>query len=64
MSEIITNILLAIGFVFVIEGFLYALFPATMKKMMAAAHEQNDNNLRTAGLIAVFLGLVIIYVTK
>ena len=64
MTEAITNIILAIGLVFVVEGFLYALFPAAMKKMMAAAIEQNENNLRTAGLIAAFIGLVIIYMTK
>ncbi|MBT5074298.1 MAG: DUF2065 domain-containing protein [Kordiimonadaceae bacterium] len=64
MPDVITNIIFAIGLVFVIEGFLYALFPTAMKKMMAAALEQNENNLRTAGLIAAFIGLVIIYVIK
>ena len=64
MPGVITNIIFAIGLVFVIEGFLYALFPTAMKKMMAAALEQNENNLRTAGLIAAFIGLVIIYVIK
>ena len=55
---------MAIGFVMVIEGFLYALFPATMKNMIKMALEQNDNSIRLIGLIATFIGLVIIYVSK
>lgn len=64
MPDVTVNIIMAVGIVFVIEGLLYALFPAAMKKMMAAALEQNVSNLRTAGLIAIFIGLVIIYMTK
>lgn len=56
--------IMAIGFVMVIEGFLYALFPATMKNMIKMALEQNDNSIRLIGLIATFIGLVIIYVSK
>jgi len=56
--------IMAIGFVVVIEGFLYALFPATMKNMIKMALEQNDNSIRLIGLIATFIGLVIIYVSK
>lgn len=55
---------MAIGFVFVIEGFLYALFPETMKNMVKMALEQSDSSLRLIGLIAAFIGLVIIYASK
>ena len=59
-----TEFIIAIGLVFVIEGFIYALFPAPMKKMIKIALEISDNSLRLAGLIAVFIGLVIIYIFK
>ena len=41
-----TEIIIAIGIVFVIEGFLYALFPTSMKNMMKMALEQSENALR------------------
>lgn len=59
-----TEFVMAIGFVFVIEGFLYALFPETMKNMVKMALEQSDSSLRLIGLIAAFIGLVIIYASK
>lgn len=60
MSEII----IAIGFVFVIEGLLYSLFPSFMKNMMAMAVSQSENNLRMAGIIALLIGTAIIYMLK
>jgi len=59
-----TELFIAIGIVFVIEGALYALFPASMKNMMKMALEQSDSALRLVGLIAAFIGLVIIYIIK
>ena len=59
-----TEVIIAIGMVFVIEGFLYALFPTSMKNMMKMALEQSENALRLGGLDAAFIGLVIIYVLK
>lgn len=59
-----TEFLMAVGIVFVIEGLLYALFPASMKHMIKAALTQSDNILRLVGLIALFIGLVIIYLLK
>lgn len=54
----------AIGFLFVIEGLLYALFPKNMKNMMKIAIEQNENTLRLTGLCALFIGVIIIYLIK
>jgi len=59
-----TEIIVAIGLLLVIEGLLYALFSTSMKKMMAAALEQPETSLRQVGLIAAILGVVIIYLIK
>ena len=59
-----TEIIVAIGLILVLEGLLYALFPASMKRMMSTALEQSDNGLRQAGLIAAIIGVVIIYLIK
>ena len=60
MSELI----IALGLVFVIEGLLYALFPNKMKDMMKVALEQEDSAIRAIGLVAAFMGVFIIYVVK
>lgn len=59
-----TEIIVAIGLVLVIEGLLYALFPASMKKMMTVALKQPEAGLRQAGLIAAAIGVAIIYLIK
>lgn len=59
-----TDVFVAIGLILVIEGLLYALFPASMKKIMAAAMQQPETELRQAGLIAAVIGVVIIYLIK
>ncbi|MCC3862163.1 DUF2065 domain-containing protein [Pseudemcibacter aquimaris] len=59
-----TDIIIAIGLVLVIEGLLYALFPNNMKRMMAMALEQPAESLRNAGLIAAIIGIAIIYLIK
>ena len=59
-----TEIIVANGLVLVIEGLLYALFPASMKKMMTVALQQPEAGLRQAGLIAAVIGVAIIYLIK
>ena len=59
-----TEFIIAIGLVFVIEGMLYALFPTSMKKMMSVALGQPENNIRLVGVIAAIIGLIIIYLMK
>jgi uncharacterized protein len=59
-----TDFIIAIGMVFVIEGLLYALFPTSMKNMMKMALEQPEGKLRQVGLIGAIIGVVIIYVIK
>lgn len=58
------DIIIAVGFIFVFEGLLYSLFPKFMKNMMAAAISQPESNLRMAGLIALLIGTIIIYMIK
>jgi len=52
----------AIALVLVIEGALYALFPAGMKRMLAEVMRMPEPVVRNAGLIAAALGLAVLYV--
>ncbi len=54
----------ALALVLVIEGALYALFPGHMKRAMALLLGVPDGNLRTAGLIAVVLGVGIVWLLR
>lgn len=51
----------ALGLVLVIEGAIYALMPATMKRMMAQAQQIPDRVLRLAGLAAAVAGLALVW---
>lgn len=59
-----TELVIAIGLVFVIEGLLYAAFPNTMRRMVVEMLAMPDQTLRTAGLIAIGLGVLIVWLVK
>lgn len=58
------ELVIAIGLVFVIEGLLYAAFPNTMRRMVVEMLAMPDQTLRTAGLFAIGLGVLIVWLVK
>ena len=54
MAELLTAISLAIA----LEGILYALFPATMRRFILQVLEMTDAGLRIAGLVAAVAAVV------
>ena len=60
MSELI----LAIGLVFILEGLAYGLFPGPIKRMMHSVMDQSDQNLRTLGIVVAGVGVAIIWAFK
>jgi uncharacterized protein len=56
--------LVAIGLVFVIEGLLFAAFPAAAKRLAATAMESPESSLRIAGIISAVIGLVLIWIVR
>ncbi|WP_417319489.1 DUF2065 domain-containing protein [Emcibacter sp.] len=56
--------MLALASVLVIEGVVYALFPEQMRKMMLRAISLPEMTLRITGLVAVILGVIVIYAMK
>jgi uncharacterized protein YjeT (DUF2065 family) len=59
-----TEFLVAIGLVFVIEGLLFAAFPSAAKRLAATAIESPETSLRIAGIISAVIGLVLIWVVR
>ena len=60
MSDLVT----ALGLVLIIEGLVYAAAPARFKAMMARLEEIPDETLRMGGLIAVALGVAVVWLAR
>lgn len=58
------DFLTALALVLVIEGLLYAAFPAAMKRMIEAALEAPDVVLRRTGLAAAVIGLTAVWLLR
>ena len=58
------DLLSALGLVLVLEGAVYALFPAQMQRMMERAVHLSPNLLRNFGLGAAFVGLVLVWLVR
>jgi uncharacterized protein YjeT (DUF2065 family) len=55
---------IAIGFLLVIEGLLYAIFPSAMKKMLIVMKDLPTTKLRSGGLIFALLGFIVVWYIK
>jgi uncharacterized protein YjeT (DUF2065 family) len=59
-----TDLLVVVGLILVLEGGLYAAFPAGMKRLMAVMIQQPDDALRLSGLGAATFGVGIVWLVK
>ena len=59
-----SDILVALGLVLVLEGALYALFPEFMKQMAAQAQAIPRDTLRTVGVVAAGFGLALVWMVR
>lgn len=54
----------ALGLVLIFEGIPYFISPSRMKEFMRQIQEMDDGALRKMGLLAMIIGLLIIYLVK
>ena len=59
-----TDLLVVVGLILVLEGGLYAAFPPGMKRLMAVMLQQSDDALRLSGLGAATFGVGIVWLVK
>jgi uncharacterized protein YjeT (DUF2065 family) len=59
-----TDLLVAIGLVFAIEGILFAAFPAIVKRAMAHVMETSDGTLRWVGIVSAVGGVALIWLVR
>ena len=57
-----SDLVVALGLVLVIEGALYALFPGGMQRMMAQLQETAPATLRVMGLGGAVVGFIVVWI--
>lgn len=58
------DIIVAVGLFLVIEGLVYALAPSIVRTMAARLPEMTDQELRLFGLLAVSLGVLVVWLIR
>lgn len=56
-----STFLLGVGVAFALEGLLYAMFPGAMQGMMRRVIDLPESSLRTFGIAALALGVLIVW---
>lgn len=59
-----TDFLVALGLVFVIEGLLFAAFPGMAKTAMEGVLQTPDSVLRIIGIVSAFVGVVVVWAIR
>ncbi|MGI9382820.1 MAG: DUF2065 domain-containing protein [Methyloligellaceae bacterium] len=59
-----SDLLVAVGLVLVIEGLLWALFPSFGRKVLEALSDTPEQTLRMSGLTAITVGVVIVWLIR
>jgi uncharacterized protein YjeT (DUF2065 family) len=59
-----TEFVVALGLVLVIEGLLFAAFPGFAKRLAASALESPETSLRIAGIVSAVLGVALIWLMR
>jgi hypothetical protein len=59
-----SNLFVALGLVLVIEGTLWALAPGLGRKLLQAAADTPESNLRLVGAAAVAMGVFVIWLVR
>jgi len=59
-----SDLLVAVGLVFAIEGILFAAFPELAKRAMAHVVETPDNALRVIGIVSAVIGVLLVWFVR
>lgn len=59
-----SDLIVALGLVLVIEGTLYAAFPGGLKRVMAMAQQVPEHSLRSGGIAAVVVGVLVVWLVR
>jgi uncharacterized protein YjeT (DUF2065 family) len=61
---LMSDFLVALGLVFVIEGLIFAASPGAAKKAMAHVMETADGPLRVVGIASAVVGVILVWLVR
>ncbi len=59
-----SDFIVALGLVFVLEGLVFSAFPATAKRAMESVQQAPDGTLRIVGIVSAIVGIVLIWAIR
>jgi len=59
-----SDFLVALGLIFVIEGLSFAAFPHAAKRAVTSVLETSDATLRMVGLASALVGLILVWAIR
>jgi len=59
-----SDFLVALGLVFVLEGIVFAAGPGAAKRAIASVLEMPDSALRVIGLVSAVFGVVVVWLVR
>lgn len=59
-----SDFIVAIGLVFVIEGLIFAVSPPAAKNAMAHVLDTPDGPLRVVGIVAAVIGVILVWFVR
>ena len=60
----LTDVIVALGLVLILEGLVYALAPSLIEQLLAMLRALSDEQKRLVGLIAITMGAILIVTAK
>jgi uncharacterized protein YjeT (DUF2065 family) len=60
----VTDFIAALGLVLVIEGLVFAAFPAASKRAVALMLETPESQLRAVGVVSAVLGVIVVWFAR
>lgn len=64
MQELLQSLLVGVSLLLIVEGVLPFLAPNVWRKIMEKAIASSDFNLRIIGVVSMFLGLILLLLTR
>jgi len=64
MTVVWSDLLAALALLLVIEGVIRFVNPQALRRMLAMMNLLDDRSLRTAGLVSMILGVVLLYMVR
>ena len=64
MQELLQSLLVGVSLLLIVEGILPFLTPNVWRRIMEKAIASSDVNLRIIGAVSMFLGLVLLLLTR